>query len=75
MGAAFDCDGLVDDVTLDLGGGRQADLEAANATDHTAIHHNIVGDNFAAYGGCFTDSQQVGVHVALNLTFDLNVTS
>ena len=75
MGAAFDCDGLVDDVTLDLSGGRQAHLEAAHATDHTAVYDHVVGDNFAAHGGGFTDGQQVGVYVAFDLTFDLNVAS
>ena len=73
MGARFNGDGLVNDVALDAGGRGQANFQAAHATDHTAIHDDIVGHDLTADGGGFADGQQMGADVAFDRAFDLNV--
>ncbi len=73
MRAAFDRDGLMNDVTLDAGGRGQADLEATHAAHNAAIDHHVIGNHFALYGGAFPDGQQVGTNVTLDSAFDLYV--
>ncbi len=73
MRAAFDGDGLVDDVALDPRGRGQADLQPTHAADDTAVHHDVVGHDLAPDGGAFADGQQMGADVALDRAFDLDV--
>ena len=69
----FNGDCLVDDVAFDAGSRRQANLQATHAANDTAIHNNIVSDDFAFDCGTFADGQQVGANVAFNLTFNLDI--
>ena len=48
MRAAFDGDGLVDDVAFNPRGRGQADFQAADAADHPAVDHDVIGDDLAA---------------------------
>jgi len=73
MGTAFDCDGLVDDVTLDPRAGRQADLEAAHATDDATVDDNVIRNHFTLDRGTFANGQQMRTNVALYSAFDHDI--
>lgn len=73
MRTTFDCDGLVDDITLNSRSGCQADLKATHTTNNAAIDDNIVAHNFAFNGGTFANRQKMGANVAFDLTFDLDI--
>ena len=74
MGTAFDCDGLVNDVTLDTRARRQAHFQAAYTSDDAAIDDNIVRDHFALDRSGFADCQQMRANVAFHCALNLNVT-
>ena len=74
MGAAFDCDGLVDDVAFDTRGRGQTDFQTAYTAHDTSIDNHIISGDFALDCRGFTDGQQMGADVALNGAFNLNIT-
>lgn len=74
MRTAFDCDGLMDDVTLNARGGRQAHLKAANGAHDAAIDDNVVRHAFAVHRRTFADRKKMRADVAIHGTFDLNIT-
>src|SRR5690625_4322948 len=73
MRTALDRDRLVDDVALDLGRGRQPDLQTANPANHPAIHDDIIGDHLAPDRRALADGQQMRAHIALDRALDLDV--
>ena len=75
MRATFDGDGLVDDVTLDPRTGGQAHFQPANPANDPAIDDHVIGRNLAFDGGAFAHGQKMRANVAVNRTFDLNITS
>ena len=75
MRAAFDGDCFVDDVTLDTCRRCQANLQATQAANNTAIYNNVVGDDFAFNCSAFAYGQKMCADVAFDCTFNLNITS
>jgi len=75
MRTAFDCDCLVDDITLNTCSGREAHLETAYAANNAAIYNNIISDDFAFDRCCLANGQKMRANVALNRTLNLNVAS
>jgi len=73
MRTAFDGDCFVDDVAMNLVGGRQTYFHTTHAADHTAVDDNIIGHHFARNDGGFTYGQKMGVNVAIDFAFNLNV--
>lgn len=74
MRAALDSDGLVDDIPLDTRGGRQPDLNSANAAHNPARHDHIIGDNLAFDCRILTHRQQMCLDVAFDSSLDLHIT-
>ena len=74
MRSAFDGDCFVNNVALDPCCGGQADLKAAQATNNTTMNNNVICHDLAFDGGAFADCQLMRTNVAVNCTFDLNVT-
>ena len=75
LGTRLDRDIFVDDIAFDPRGCGKAYLETAQAADHTAINHDIVGRNLTLDGCAFPDSQQVGADITLDGTLDLDITA
>ena len=74
MRAAFDGDGFVNDVALNLCRRGQPHFQAAHPADHMAIDHNIIRNDFAFNGCTFANGQEMGANVAVHPAFHLDVT-
>ena len=73
MGAAFDRDGLMDDVAFDLSRRSEAHFQPAHAALYMAVDDDVVGDDFAGDRRGLANRQKMGADVAFNRAFDLNV--
>ncbi len=74
MCSGFNCDCLVNDVAFNAGGRCEADLQAAHPANHTAVHNNIIGNDFTFHCGTFANRQKVRADVTVYLAFDIDIT-